>query len=59
MNRPLKELKIDFYRYDQEESMRKGEPAFVRNMKKYLCLANIVQFLIKAVEINLNLKEDM
>ena len=39
--------------------MRKGEPSFIKNMKKFLCLGNIVAFLIKAVDINLNVKESI
>lgn len=55
----MKELKMDFERYSQEENMKKGEPAFLRNLQKFLNLSNIICFLEKAIFKNSTCKEDI
>jgi hypothetical protein len=59
VHRPLKELRLDYYRYVHEEAILSSEPSFLRHIKKFLILANLISFLQKALSLSLNLKEEL
>ena len=53
----MKELRIDYYRYNQEDSMRRGEAVLLRNLSKFLILSNIVGFIQKAIDLSPAIKQ--
>jgi hypothetical protein len=56
--RSLRELRQDYEKYRVEDSMRRGEPSFLRNMQKYLILSTLLMLLQQALQASNQLKQN-
>ena len=49
ITRSFSELRLDFNRYYEEETMKRGESSFLRNTDKLLLLAQLKAFLQRSI----------